>query len=209
MQVDSFCQEICVSGNKIAVLHRLGDPDTYDGLRKNIKIYDKTTGELINSVGDTHLSNNWLVSRELSRGSMYCSAKDDLIYATNWYVPRLLTFSSVDSDFISKIWFENLKLMQLENTLNEHGLPRVIFRGGEGSAVINNVIVTDVDIFIQIYERPVSDIENTYTYQIDKNTLKVKRKFEEIGLIHQISDGKIVTSENVPHPKVVIYNHRF
>jgi hypothetical protein len=204
IQVNNFCQTICLSKNNYVVRHRLKiDESDSTKSHKNIVMYDTMNGTPKRAVGDVHSIHNWLITREFSKGEIFCS--DDNIYSFDWYVPRLLIYNGPNYNDIHKIWFNNLNLIRIESSLNEQGLPRLTFDRSDGNAMLKNVNVSETDVFIQLLEYKRNGGETIYTYQLDKKTFQVKDSFDDMGIIHQITDTFIFTSINHPFPKIVVY----
>lgn len=201
--LESRPENFCLTEDNVIIRSRFSSPrDESEG---NIVVYDRSEHSQKKIVGDLFLSDNRLLTDQLSRGTIFCSEEDDNIYSIDRYLPQLTIFKEPDYTETEKILFTGLSLLEITPSFSEERLPVLSYDNSNGAAVVNNVIASNEDIFVQLYELQRTGDEIITTYQLDKKNYSLKKYFKNIGFIHQIEDSLIITSVNNPFPKIEIY----
>jgi hypothetical protein len=205
--LDYLPENFCLSKNAIVIRNRMTAADWHDETPGNIAVYEKDGYALQYIIGDFFESDNWLLTNQLSRGTIYCSDKDDNLYSVDRYLPQLTVFKGPGFIEMEKVLFQGLDLIKIVPEYRD-GQPGISYYRGNGAAIVHNVITSENNVFVQLYELHPTGEETIRSYQIDKNNYTLKRYFGDLGTIHQITDSLLITSVNTPYPRVEIYMHK-
>lgn len=203
-------ESFCYLGDFVIVINRLTFHGVDDSEVANISVYDKNTMKKIQQTGRVFLSDNWLLNDQLSRGFIDCTNTLDKVYAVYRYIPAIFSYSYPNFENTgSSIYLSGLDLIRVVPSFNSTMQPVIAYDRENGSAIVRNIISHNTGIFIQLYELLQSGEENFFTYYLSEldNELTVMNEYQDIGLIHQVTDSLIVASTNDPYPQIQIYKY--
>ncbi len=207
--LDYIPESFCANNSHIIIRSRLGPAGVSENLKGNIiphSKFDLTPGK---TFGNVFTSNNWLLTDQLSRGTIYCSENNDIVYSVDRYLPHIKIYSKNNSEYKStdRVLLDGLELIQIVPSFNENQ-PVISYKSSDSGkrAVMDNVISNKNYIFIQTYELNRTGEEVVTTYQISKNDYSLVKAFDHIGTIHEMNDSLLVTSKNFPYPMVEIFS---
>lgn len=196
---------MCMTLNGFAFRIRLYEDDQNKGITGNIVLWDDFTNPSEKIVGKVFESDNWLLTNQLSRGVISCNKKDGDIYSVDRYIPKISIYRAPDYEITDHILFDDLNLIRIIPTVAEGRLPEISYDRTNGGDVVHNIVTTEKNIFIQLYELHRNGEETFTTYQVDKEDLTLKNVYDDLGYLHQFTDSLMVTSVNLPYPEVKIY----
>jgi len=171
-------------------------------------------GKIDLSFGELYKSKNWLVSLQLSRGSIECNPDNNLILSNIEHAPYIHAFNESGK----KTWIDQIKPFQHVRILSGYRgtLPYIQFQNQENhDRIINFSILENKNIAIQILESNQGIIEKLKStidptlplYNIVLNIKENKPILVNKGFdykIESMSEKHFVGYQNHPYPHVII-----
>lgn len=199
-ELEKGVQSFCITDDNYVIQYRIS-PGQDSANAEAIGIYNSNL-ELLEVIYNDYSSEHWLIKRQLSRGSIYCSDNNE-IYKSELFIPRLIIYDGNNFKEKKKLLFNHLDLTKL--IFKSRGdKPVQSFSFDKYNQNIKNVIDNQYFIYLQI-ERYLPDrTVQIHTYKIEKNTLTANY-LGITGLINYIDEERVITSLNDPYPHIVIY----